>query len=465
MCGIFGIWRACDAATATVAGLHALQHRGQEAFGLAVGDEIVIKTARKVGLVSDSLARRDFLSALPGGSAIGQVRYSTVGKKDGTDTERTRNAQPLHTTFAFGEVAIAHNGTLTNAKVLKRDLLAKGYTFESDTDTEVALKLIGFVQGEDLITRIINTLSQLEGSFAFVMLTKKKLIGMRDKFGMRPLVLGRRNEEHIFASETCALDVIGAEYIREVEPGEIVVVDNKGVTSYRFSSGVVPRPCIFEHAYFSRPDSLVYGRNATVVRTEIGRILAREHFVAADAIVPIPDSGIPQAHGFALESGIAFEPLGFIRNHYVGRTFIEPNQCNRIQKIDMKLTANRSVLKNKRVVLVDDSLVRGNTTRLLVERAKRAGAVEVHLRIAYPPWKFPCYGGIDTPTSEELLAHGCNTNECVIQKVCEETGANSVEFISPQGLYGACGGEDLTFCDACFSGNYPMKLIDRSMGL
>lgn len=466
MCGIFGIYGASDASTATAAALHALQHRGQEAFGIATSDGNRINTARKIGLVSDSLARRDFLKALSGTSAIGHVRYSTTGKKDGTDTERTRNAQPLHTTFVFGEVAIVHNGTLTNAQTLKHDLLEKGRTFQSDTDTEVALKLIGAVSDGDVMAkRLGEMLPMLEGAFAFIFLTPEKLIGVRDKYGIRPLVLGKRNGEYMFASETCALDVIGAEYVRDVEPGEIVVIDSSGVTSYHFGENVTPRPCIFEFAYISRPDSLVFGLSATGVRSDIGRVLAHEHPVDADIVVPVPDSGVPAALGYAREMKMSLEPLGFIRSHYVGRTFIEANNSKRIEKIDLKLTANKYVVAGKRIVLIDDSLVRGNTMRLVVARMRKAGATEVHLRIAYPPWRFPCFGGIDTPTSEELFAHDCKTDEEVVQKVREEIGADSVGFISLEGLYTAChktyNVDEPTFCDACLTGNYPMELIDK----
>ncbi len=465
MCGIFGIYDVPDAATVTAAGLHALQHRGQEAFGIGVFDGRSIQTARKIGLVSDSLSRRDFLDALPGSSAIGHVRYSTVGKKDGTDTERTRNAQPLFTTTMFGEIAIAHNGTLTNAQTLKHELMEGGYTFQSDTDTEVALKLIGTARGHNLLERMQNALPKLEGSFAFVLLTPKKLIGVRDRQGIRPLVFGKRNGAYLFASETCALDVVGAEYVREVNPGEIFIIDSDGLTSRRFDDDTQPRPCIFELAYFSRPDSLVYGCSVTEVRKNIGKILAQEHPVQADVVIPIPDSGVPAAHGYAQESNIPFEPLGFVRSHYVGRTFIEPGQDERMEKIDMKLTVNRYLVVGKDVVLVDDSLVRGNTMRLLVTRMRRAGARSVHLRIAYPPWRFPCFGGIDTPTAEELFAHNCKTDEDVTQKVCKEIGADSVGFISLVGLYTACGEvydkDNLAFCDACLTGDYPMKLVDQ----
>jgi len=467
MCGIFGIHGARDASVATAAALHALQHRGQEAFGIAtVSDDECIQTARKVGLVSDSIARRDFLDALSGTSAIGHVRYSTAGKKDGTDTERTRNAQPLQTTFSFGDVAIVHNGTLTNAQTLKVALLRLGQTFQSDTDTEAALKMIGAQREGNLVDRLQRTLPLLEGAFAFILLTSKQLIGIRDKYGIRPLVLGSRNGEYIFASETCALDVIGAEYIRDVNPGEIVVVHGGKFTSYYFDKNTNHKPCIFEFAYVSRPDSIVFGQSATHVRSRIGSMLAREHPATnADIVVPVPDSGVPAALGYAQESGIPFHPLGFVRNHYVGRTFIEPDQHKRISKIDMKLTANKHVVAGKKIILVDDSLVRGNTMRLVVERMRRAGAVEIYLRIAYPPWRYPCFGGIDTPTSEELFAHDCKTDEEVMQKVCKEIGADSVGFISLVGLYHACNGCDndkhSSFCDACLTGNYPMKLIDK----
>jgi len=354
MCGIFGIYGTFDASVATAAALHALQHRGQEAFGIAtVANDGRIQTARKVGLVSDSIARRDFLNVLSGASSIGHVRYSTAGKKDGTDTERTRNAQPLQTIFSFGEVAIVHNGTLTNAQTLKRASLQIGQTFQSDTDTEVALKMIGGVQDGNLVNRLQHVLPLLEGAFAFILLTATELIGIRDKYGIRPLVLGRRNGEYVFSSETCALDIIGATYVRDVEPGEIVVVSEDGLKSYRFDAGTNHRPCIFEHVYVSRPDSLVFGQGATHLRETIGKILAQEHPVDAAVVVPVPDSGVPAALGYAEELGIPFHPLGFIRNHYVGRTFIEPNQHKRISKIDMKLTANKQVVAGRKVVLVD----------------------------------------------------------------------------------------------------------------
>ncbi len=452
-CGIFGIWNNRDAAAMTALGLHALQHRGQEAAGICAYDGSQFNLERRLGLVGDHFTKEKTIERLDGHVAIGHVRYSTAG---GTIL---RNVQPFFAELATGGFAIAHNGNFTNGMSLRRELIESGAIFQSTSDTEVVLHLVARSPHRRMIEKFTDALRQVEGGYAFVALTNKKLMGARDPLGIRPLVLGRLGDSWILASETCALDIIGAEFIREVENGEIVVIDENGVQSYHPFPKRPPRPCIFEYIYFARPDSIVGGRSVYEVRKEMGRILAQESPIDADVVVPVPDSGVPAAIGYAQESGIPFEQ-GIIRNHYVGRTFIEPTQQIRSLGVKLKHNANRSVLRDKRVVLIDDSIVRGTTSLKIVQMVREAGAREVHMRIASPPITHPDYYGIDTPKREALLA-ATHT----LEEMREYISADSLAFISVNGIYRAVGyeGRDDScpqFTDHCFTGDYPTPLRD-----
>ncbi len=452
-CGIFGIWNNRDAAAMTALGLHALQHRGQEAAGICAYDGSQFNLERRLGLVGDHFTKEKTIERLAGHVAIGHVRYSTAG---GTIL---RNVQPFFAELATGGFAIAHNGNFTNGMSLRRELIESGAIFQSTSDTEVVLHLVARSPHRRMIEKFTDALRQVEGGYAFVALTNKKLMGARDPLGIRPLVLGRLGESWILASETCALDIIGAEFIREVENGEIVVIDENGVQSYHPFPKRPPRPCIFEYIYFARPDSIVGGRSVYEVRKEMGRILAQESPVDADVVVPVPDSGVPAAIGYAQESGIPFEQ-GIIRNHYVGRTFIEPTQQIRSLGVKLKHNANRSVLRDRRVVLIDDSIVRGTTSLKIVQMVREAGAREVHMRIASPPITHPDYYGIDTPKREALLA-ATHT----LEEMRDYIRADSLAFISVDGIYRAVGyeGRDDScpqFTDHCFTGDYPTPLRD-----
>ena len=453
-CGVFGIWGHGDAAAATALGLHALQHRGQEAAGIVSYDGEHFHSHKALGLVGDNFGSGSVIRTLPGEVAVGHVRYSTTG---GTVA---RNIQPLFADFEFGGMTIAHNGNLTNALAIRRDLVRRGAIFHSTTDTETIIHLVATSHYSTVVDRLIDAMRQLDGTYSLVAITRRKLIGMRDPYGVRPLVLGRLGSAHIFASETCALDIIGAQYVRDVEPGEIVVIDDQGLRSVKPFAKVPRRFCIFEYIYFARPDSNIDGRNVYDVRRRIGAELARENGVDADIVVPVPDSGVPAAIGYAQESGIPFE-LGIIRNHYVGRTFIEPSQKIRLLGVRLKHNANASRLKDKRVVLVDDSIVRGTTSVKIVEMVRNAGAREVHLRISSPPTTHSCFYGIDTPDRDELLA---STRS--IEQMASFIGVDTLAYISINGLYRAVGeaGRDPIkpqFCDACFTGDYPIRLTDR----
>jgi len=456
-CGVFGIYRHVDAAAHTALGLHALQHRGQEAAGIVAYDGEQFHSHRALGLVGDNFNSEDVIRSLPGEMAVGHVRYSTTG-----DTV-LRNVQPLFADFKFGGLAIAHNGNLTNAYSIRKALVERGCIFQSTSDTETFIHLIAVSKGTNVVERVSDTLRQVEGAYSLIAMTKSKLIGARDPKGVRPLVLGKTDGSHILASETCALDIIGAEYVRDIEPGELVVIDKNGVHSFH---PFVPTPtkfCIFEYIYFARPDSNVEGRNVYQIRKNIGAELARESHVEADLIVPVPDSGVPAAIGYAEQSETPFE-LGIIRNHYVGRTFIEPSQQIRNLGVKLKHNANGDYLKNKRVVLVDDSIVRGTTSVKIVDMVRSAGASEVHMRISSPPTTHPCFYGIDTPESGELMASNYSLDE-----MAKIIGVDSLAFISFDGLYNAVSGENRNvqvpqYCDACFSGEYPVRLIDREEG-
>lgn len=455
-CGIFGISGRPQAAAMTALGLHALQHRGQEAAGIiSFDDEFHAKHA--LGLVGDtfSSANETVMRHLTGDLSIGHVRYATTG-----DTAM-RNVQPLFADFEFGGFAVAHNGNLTNAFLLRRQLVRRGCLFRSTTDTEVIIHLMALALGGSPIDRLVEALRQIEGAYSLVAMTDKELIGVRDPLGVRPLVLGRVGDAWIMTSETCALDIVDAEYVRDVEPGEMIVITREGkLTSIKPFAAKPRRFCIFEYIYFARPDSVMEGRSVYEARRRIGMQLAREVPVAADLVVPVPDSGVPAALGYAFESGIPFG-LGIIRNHYVGRTFIEPAENIRHLGVRLKHNANRSLLSGKRVILVDDSIVRGTTSRKIVEMVRAAGAEEVHLRISSPPTSHSCFYGIDTPEPEKLMAHNYTVAE-----MADKIGADSLAFISIHGLYHAMGesrrdSQCPQFCDACFTGDYPAPLVDR----
>jgi amidophosphoribosyltransferase len=452
-CGVFGIFGHPDAAAITALGLHALQHRGQEAAGIVSYDAKRFYSERRLGLVSDAFARRDVIDRLPGTSAIGHVRYSTTGETI------LRNVQPLFAELEGGGFAIGHNGNLTNGIALRRQLVHEGAMMQSTTDTEVILHLVARARRNRFVDRFIEGLRQLEGAYAFVGLTNKKLVGARDPLGIRPLVIGKLDGCPILASETCALDIIGAQYVRDVENGEVVIFDEDGAQSHKPFPPMQARPCIFEYIYFSRPDSIIGGRNVYDVRKNMGAELAREAPAKVDVIVPVPDSGVPAGLGFSQESGIPYE-LGIIRNHYVGRTFIQPTQAIRDQGVRLKHSANRAVVAGKRIVLVDDSIVRGTTSRKIVQMMRDAGAKEVHFRIASPPITHPDYYGIDTPERDKLLAA---THD--LEGMRQFIGADSLAFLSVNGIYRAMGlpGRDAVrpqFTDHCFTGDYPTALTD-----
>jgi amidophosphoribosyltransferase len=456
-CGIFGILGHQDAAKLTALGLHALQHRGQEAAGIVTYDGHHFHSERRLGLVGDNFNKPDVIDRLKGDTAIGHVRYSTTG-----DTI-LRNVQPLFADLDTGGFAVAHNGNLTNALTLRRELVQNGAICQSTSDTEVILHLMARSRKRRVVERLIEALRQIEGAYALVCTTNDMLIGVRDPIGIRPLVIGKIGNSYVLASETCALDIVGATFFREVDNGEVVVITPEGLESHRPFPKRAARPCIFEYIYFARPDSIVGGRSVYDVRKHMGRQLAAEASVDADVIVPVPDSGVPAAIGFSQASGVPFE-LGIIRNHYVGRTFIEPTQRIRDFGVKMKHSANVSVVKGKRIVLIDDSVVRGTTSKKIVTMMRDAGAREVHMRIACPEIKFGDFYGIDTPCREELLAAGMTLEEMRVFM-----GADSLAFLSVDGLYramGLDGRDDINpqFTDHCFTGDYPTDLTDQNGG-
>lgn len=454
-CGVFGIFGHQDAAAITALGLHALQHRGQEAAGIISFDGAQFQTERRLGLVGDNFNKRNIIERLKGTSAVGHVRYSTTG-----DTIM-RNVQPLFAEHSRGGFAMCHNGNLTNAITLRKDLVKEGAIFQSTSDTEVLLHLLARSKKREFVSRFTEAVLQIEGAFALTCLTNKKLVGVRDPLGIRPLLLGRLGESWVLASETCAFDIVGAEFIREIENGEIVVITENGIQSYHPFRKEEPRPCIFEYIYFARPDSIASGKSIYEVRKNMGEQLAIESPVEADVIIPIPDSGVPAAIGYAQKSGIPFE-LGIIRNHYVGRTFIEPEQRIRQLGVKLKHSANRSMVEGKRVVLIDDSIVRGTTSLKLVSMMYEAGAKEVHMRISSPPITHPDFYGIDTPNEEKLLAANYD-----IEGMRKFMGADSLAFISVDGIYRAMGhkarnNEKPQYTDHCFTGDYPTPLTDKN---
>ena len=454
-CGVFGVYGHPDAGAITALGLHALQHRGQEAAGIVSFDGSHFFAERRLGLVGDNFTKPAVLSQLAGQSAIGHVRYSTTG-----DTI-LRNVQPLFADLSSGGFAISHNGNLTNARTLRNQLVNDGSIFQSTTDTETIMQLVANSERDGILNRIIDALFQIEGAYALAILTNKKLIGARDPIGIRPLVLGELNGAYILSSETCALDMVGANFIREIGNGEIVVITDSGIESFNPFPEQSLRPCIFEYIYFSRPDSIVGGENIYNCRKAMGRQLALESSIEADMIVPIPDSGVPAALGYSETSKIPFE-LGIIRNHYVGRTFIEPQQSIRSLSVKLKHNANRSLFKNKRVVLIDDSIVRGTTSTKIVQMVREVGASEVHMRIAAPPIRYPDFYGIDTPKKEDLIAANHS-----LEEMRSYIGADSLAFLSVDGLYKAMGhpnGREASapaFTDHCFTGEYPTFLRDQ----
>ncbi len=454
--GIFGPRNLADASTHTMLGLHAMQHRGQEATGIVSFDGAKFHSHRGIGEVGEILNKEDVLERLKGYAAIGHNRYATTGEG------AVHNIQPLFAEFAFGGFAITHNGNLTNAHILHNRLVGAGSLFQSTTDTEVIIHLIARSVRETLVERLSDALHQVEGAYSLVALSQKKLIGVRDPLGIRPLALGTLGGAHILASESCAFDIIGAEFVRDVEPGELIVVDETGVHSYFPFPKRQSRFCIFEYIYFARPDSVIENRNVYEARQRIGAELARESHPegGVDVVVPVPDSGVSAAIGYAAVVDARFE-YGIIRNHYVGRTFIEPSSHIRNLGVKLKHNANRSMVEGKRIVLVDDSIVRGTTSRKIVEMMRAAGAAEIHMRISSPPTANPCFYGIDTPERKDLMAANMTLDE-----MAAEIGVDSLAFISIDGLYRAMGepGRDPdkpAFCDACFTGDYPTRRADQ----
>ena len=456
-CGVFGIFGHHDSAAHTTLGLHALQHRGQESAGIVTFDGTQYHSHRSLGLVGDNFSSAAVIDRLKGPAAIGHNRYATTGETV------LRNVQPLFAEFAFGGLAIAHNGNLTNALTLRDRLVKRGCLFQSTTDTEVIIHLIATSPHATVVDRMVDALNQVTGAFSMIALSNDSLIGVRDPKGVRPLVLGILEGAPILTSETCALDILGAEYVRDVEPGEVVVINDDGITSLRPFRDTPSRFCIFEYVYFSRPDSHVEGLSVYEVRKRIGAELSRESAVDADIIVPVPDSGVASAIGYAKEAGLPFE-IGIIRNHYVGRTFIEPTDQIRHLGVKLKHNANAASLTGKRVVLVDDSIVRGTTSTKIVEMVRGAGATEVHMRVACPPTTHSCFYGVDTPSRDKLLAARYD-----VPGMADYIGVDSLAFLSIDGLYRAVGGHSRNddtpqYCDACFTGDYPVPLIDREGG-
>jgi amidophosphoribosyltransferase len=453
-CGVFGVLGpGAEAANFTYLGLHALQHRGQESAGIVSTDGRSLHVHRGMGLVAD-IFTADVLERLPGGAAIGHVRYSTAGQS------HLKNAQPIAIQYAGGAVAVAHNGNLVNAEALRADLEAQGSIFQTTSDTEVILHLMARAPrtaakggtAEQLVPALRHALTRVGGAYSLLFLSEHAMVGVRDPLGFRPLVLGRLKESWVLASETTALDLIEAHYVREVEPGEMVIVDETGLRSERLDPAAQPAErlgrCIFEHIYFARPDSLLFGRQVYEARQAFGAQLAKDHPVDADVVIPIPDSGVPAAVGYANASGIPFA-VGLVRSHYIGRTFIEPQQSIRHFGVKLKLNAVRSVLEGKRVVVIDDSIVRGTTSRKIVKMIRDAGAREIHLRISSPPTAWPCYYGIDTPTRQELIASSHSVDE-----IARYVTADTLGYLSLEGLYGSLGEKRDGYCDACFSGDY-----------
>lgn len=456
-CGIFAIHNSIDAAVNTALGLHALQHRGQEAAGIVTMSGEYFSAHFADGLVSDNFNSSDIVKKLEGNSAIGHVRYSTAGKKS------ARNYQPIYAQLNFGFLAVAHNGNLTNANILRNRLIQRGAIFQSTMDTEVIIHLIALSQKSSLVEKIIDAVSQIEGAFSLVIIHKDGIIAIRDPNGVRPLSIGKLGDSVVVASETCAFDIIGAKFERDIGHGELVIIDNNGIKSMQPFAEKPSKLCIFEYIYFARPDSIIEGKSVYEMRKNIGIELAKEIKIDADVVVPIPDSGVPAAIGYALQSKIPFE-LGIIRNHYVGRTFIEPTDKIRHFGVKLKHNANLEVIKGKKVILVDDSIVRGTTSKKIVQMIRDAGAKEVHMLIASPPTIAPCFYGVDTPDKKDLIA--ANFSESEIAKMI---GVDKLGYISIDGLYRAIAQskrneDNPQYCDACFTDKYPIRLSDKEGG-
>jgi amidophosphoribosyltransferase len=443
-CGVFGIFGHPEAANMTYLGLYALQHRGQESAGIASSDGEQVRVSRAMGYVADTFDANE-LGQLPGALAIGHVRYSTAGES------RLSNAQPILIDCAHGQIAICHNGNLVNARELRDELVRQGSIFQSSSDTEVVLHLYARSKAGSTEEAVIESVSQAQGAFSLVLLTKDRMIAVRDPHGFRPLALGRLGDAVVVCSETCAMDLIGATYVRDVEPGEVLVVSAEGMRSIKPFPPAPLAHCIFEHVYFARPDSYVFGKSVNEVRTELGRILAREQTVDADVVVPVPDSGVCAAMGYAEQSGMPLR-MGLIRNHYVGRTFIQPQSEIRHFGVKVKLNPVRSILEGRRVVLVDDSIVRGTTSRKIVGMVRAAGAKEVHVRISGPPTISPCFYGIDTPRRSELIAATHTLDE-----ITTFLEADSVAYLTLEGLLSAVGEQRSSYCSSCYTGRYPVE--------
>lgn len=457
-CGVFGIYGHPESAAMTALGLHALQHRGQEAAGIVSYDGTDFYAHKAMGLVDATFSKQSIIDKLKGHAAIGHNRYSTTGEAS------LRNVQPIYADLALGGFAVAHNGNLTNAAAIRENLVNRGSLFQSTSDTEVIVHLMAMSGKTGAVERLIEAVNEIKGAYSLVAVTDDMLIGVRDPNGIRPLVLGKLGGSYIMTSETCALDIIGADFVRDVEAGEMVIVDKSGVRTLRPFAKTQKRFCIFEYVYFARPDSMLEGHSVYEMRKNIGAELARESAVPnADVVVPVPDSGVPGAIGYSQASGVPFE-LGIIRNHYVGRTFIEPTAQIRHLGVKLKHNANKAYLKDKIVVLVDDSIVRGTTSKKIVEMVRQAGAKEVHMRISSPPTAFSCFYGIDTPSTEDLVAH-THTQAQIAAMI----GVDSLAYISIDGLYRAVGetkrNNDVPqYCDACFTGDYPVELVDKISG-
>ena len=449
-CGIFGIFGHPEAGNMAYLGLYALQHRGQESAGIVTSSGSgQLHSHKAMGLVAD-IFTEDVLRQLPGQAAIGHVRYSTTGDS------HIKNAQPFVVDYSRGGIAVAHNGNLVNAGILRAELEAYGSIFQSSMDTEVIAHLIALSRANTLIDRIADALRQVRGSYSLVFLTTDQLIAVRDPNGFRPLSLGRLKDAWVVASETCAFDLIEADYMRDIEPGEILLIDKYGPKSFRPFDRAQYTPCVFEFIYFARPDSNIFGANVYAVRKNLGRELAKEHPIDADVVIPVPDSGVPAAVGFSEVSGIPFQ-MGLIRSHYIGRTFIEPKDAIRHFGVKIKLNAVRDLLRGKRVVVIDDSIVRGTTSRKIVKMIRDAGAKEVHMRISSPPTICPCFYGIDTPTKKELIASSHATDE-----ISTYITSDTLRYLSIEGLYRAVSDAGGSFCDACFTGKYPVEFPDET---
>ena len=457
-CGIFGVSNHDDASALVALGLHALQHRGQEGCGIVSFDGRNYHSEKRQGLVGDHFTDPETLKKLPGHFALGHNRYSTTGETS------LRNIQPFFADLHMGGLSLAHNGNLTNALYLRDNLVKNGAIFRTTSDTETIVQLIAKSKRDKFIDKLIEALFQIQGGYSLILMTNKKLVGVRDPFGIRPLVIGKLKKSYIFASETCALDIVGAEFIREIDNGEIVIIEEGKLSSIKPFPKQRPRPCIFEYIYFARPDSLIGGKCAYEYRKNLGKELAKEKDIPADLVIPVPDSGVPAALGYAEESNKKFE-LGLIRNHYVGRTFIEPTQNIRSLGVKLKLSSTKTIVKNKSIILIDDSLVRGTTCHKIIKMLYEAGAAKVHVRIACPQIKFPDFYGVDMPTKEELLAYDKNISE-----MTNHIKAESLEFLSLDGLYKALINEKRNsiypqFSDHYFTGDYPIKPSDSLKGL